>query len=108
MVFLGIGIGMAGVAGMGTGWIGTGITGTGCIGAGYGTVGIPAGLRVCAGAFKTTSILIIVTDRNVRMVLFVIYLLVWLLVFGRRHHVAFGDSIQATMRAGHLKWGITR
>jgi hypothetical protein len=88
MVFGGMGAGITGVAGTGTGWTGFGITGTGvaggCIGAGYGAMGGPPGLSVGAGVFKTTSMLIMVTDRSVHMVLFFIYVSVWLFASGCR------------------------
>ena len=89
MVFGGMGAGSTGVAGTGTGWTGSGITGTGVgdtgsIGAGKGIVGGPPGLSVCAGAFKTTSRLIMVTDRSVLVILFFIYVSVWLFASGCR------------------------
>ena len=89
MVFGGMGAGSTGVAGTGTGWTGFGITGTGVgdtgsIGAGEGAMGGRPGLSVCAGVFKTTSILIMVRDRSVRIILFFIYVSVWLSASGCR------------------------
>jgi hypothetical protein len=89
MVFGGMGTGSTGVAGAGTGWTGFGITGTGVgvtgsIGAGEGAMGGPIGLSVCAGVCKTTSILIMVRDRSVRVILFFIYVSVWLFASGCR------------------------
>ena len=83
MLFGGMGVGITGAAGIGTGWIGIGFTGTGTNGTGcIGTIGSPPGLSVCAGIFKTTSVLIIVRDISVRMILFFIFISVWLLVAG--------------------------
>lgn len=87
------GAGCAGFGLPGSGTTGTGVIGGGCDGAGCaGCVGGWTGLRVCPGTFKTTIMLIIVSDSSIRTFLIFINFSGLLFVFGRANgfcHSAF-------------------